>query len=446
MEQILTVQELNQILKTGLEQNEYLKNLYVTGEISNLTFNKSGHVYFSIKDESSSVNCMIWKDKAQSLIKLNPKEGMKITCLGRITYYIPTGRVSFEVRDVKIEGKGELQQLFDNRKTELQEAGWFDQSIKKPIPKFPTNIGIVTADTGVAVHDLITTIKRRMPSINIFLFPSQVQGEQAQFDIAKKIIQANNFSTPLDILIVGRGGGSYEDLWSFNEMPVLKAIKDSVIPVISAVGHEPDVTLADYVADLRAATPTAAGEIASPSMDELKNELSYNYKNMKMNIANIYKRNAINIKTFTPDLTIRITNLLNVQKQRFESNSTQLLNSMNNHIKSADTELKNITERNLFRINNLITNDFNNLANLSDRNTMYMKNIYTTNLNYLNNTSERNNLLNPIKPLEKGFALLLDDNNKVIRKTSDVAINQDIKIKLKDGHVITNIKEIYNGK
>lgn len=395
---ILTVTELNQVLKTALENDEYFKNVYVIGELSNLTLNKSGHIYFVIKDNGASINCMIWKANAQTLLKLNPKEGMKITCLGRITYYVPTGRVGFEVRDVKIEGKGELQEIFDQRKLELSQAGWFDPSIKKPIPKFPKNIGIITADTGAAIHDLITTMKRRYPAINIFLFPSQVQGEQAQYDIAKKIDQANLFPTKLDILIVGRGGGSYEDLWSFNEMPVLQAVKNSIIPIISAVGHEPDVTLIDYVADLRAPTPTAAAELATPNIAELKRELAYFYGQYKSNITRIYS----SFFTFNNQLTKRLVEV------------------MNNSITIKQMSLK-------FEIEHLQT---------------AIKNKLKSSYHDLELVSQKLILSNPIAPLKKGFALISNQAGKIISSIQDVKLNEELNIKVHDGSIKSTITKI----
>ncbi|ATZ18759.1 exodeoxyribonuclease VII large subunit [Williamsoniiplasma somnilux] len=399
---IFTVQEINTLLKKSIENEEYFKNIYVIGELSNLTLNKSGHIYFSIKDEKAAISCMIWKDNGNKLINLNPKEGMKITCSGRITYYVPTGKINFEVRDVKLEGKGELQEIFDQRKNELEKAGWFDRSLKKPIPRFPKNIGIVTAPTGAAIRDIVTTIKRRYPLVNIFLFPSQVQGEQAQFDISKKIKQADSFVTKLDLLIVGRGGGSYEDLWSFNEMPVLQAIKDANIPIISAVGHEPDTTLADYVADFRAATPTAAGEISTPDILELKRELSYYYSQYKKELQKIYEYNQKQINT----------------------NQEKILNTTFNHIKLETTKLESLKEHFIKQI----------------------KNFYLFEQNNLKTYFEKFELLNPKKPLEKGYALLKNKNGQIINSNNDFKLNDEIEIVLKKLLITSEIKDIKENK
>lgn len=395
---IFTINEINKTLKEGIEASPYFKNIYLRGEISNLVFNKSGHIYFSLKDSLANIGAMIWKSNAGKFAKLNLKEGMEIICYGRLTYYIPTSKISFEVSDISVEGVGDLQILFDQRLEEIIKLGWTDQSRKRPIPSFVNNVGIVTADTGAAIKDLITTIKRRMPLVNIYLFPSMVQGEFAKIDIAKKIKQANLFNIKLDLLIVGRGGGSYEDLWSFNEMEVLKAVVDSTITIISAVGHEPDITLIDYVADLRAPTPTAAGELATPNIKELFNELSYIYHNQKQIM-----------------LTHVNNDKINVQKIK-EQNTTTIQNKMKIDVN---------------QINFVYQSTVNLIKNILDKNKLLIENIEAKTI-----------LLNPKKPLDKGYGLLFDNDNMTINSIEKIKINQNIKIILNDGEVLAEIKEV----
>ncbi|AXK51173.1 exodeoxyribonuclease VII large subunit [Spiroplasma alleghenense] len=414
-EKALSVTELNNFIKRNLESNEYLKNINVTGELSNLTFNKSGHIYFSIKDEGSAISCMIWKDKSILLKSLNPKEGMNLTVTGRVTYYVPNGKTNFEVVDIKLDGFGQLHLLYNERKIQLENLGWFDKSIKKTVPNFPKNIGIVTASTGAAVQDLIKTISRRYPQANVYVFPTLVQGEQAQFDIANKIKQANNFEKKLDVLIVGRGGGSYEDLWSFNEMPVLEAIRDSIIPTISAVGHEPDFTLSDYVADLRAATPTAAAEIATPSIEELKRALE-NYEaqiskgiikkhnDFKKELRNYYQNS---IKSFK-------NKFLNFDRE-FHLISKNLIQIINSKIKSIDDFLDNSLNQQYFKIKNKI--EWNEV-----------------NLNHFN---DKIKLLNPLKPLEKGFAIVRNKDNQILRSINEISAEKIVSIEMRDGIINT---------
>ncbi|PPE06335.1 exodeoxyribonuclease VII large subunit [Mesoplasma corruscae] len=399
---IFSIGEISKNLKEVIEGNTYFKNIYVKGEISNLVFNKSGHIYLSLKDEQSSLTAMIWKSNANKFVNLNLNEGMEIIAYGRITFYIPNAKVSFEITDISVEGVGDLQVLFDKRLQEIKALGWTDLSRKKPIPRFVQNIGIITADTGAAIKDLITTIKRRMPLINIYLFPSMVQGEFAKIDIAKKIKQANMFKVKLDILIVGRGGGSYEDLWSFNEMEVLKSVIDSTIPIISAVGHEPDITLIDYVSDLRAPTPTSAGELATPNQKELLKELSYIYHN---------------------------------QKQLIISHLNNDKNTLNILIKNNYSIIKNEINKEQKELNYFYQNTKNLINNILDKNKILLENIKT-----------KTQLLNPKKPLEKGYGLLIYDN-QTINTVNKLKENDIIKIILNDGEISTQVKEVIkNGK
>ncbi|ATZ18018.1 exodeoxyribonuclease VII large subunit [Mesoplasma melaleucae] len=395
---VFSVAEINQIFKEAIEGSNYFKNIYVRGEVSNLTFNKSGHVYFSLKDNQSTIGAMIWKSNAHKLISLNVKEGMEITCYGRITYYVPTGRISFEAVHVSVEGKGDLQIIFEERLKEITALGWTDESRKRPINRFAKNIGLITTDSGAAIRDLITTLKRRIPSVNIYLFPTMVQGDTAKFDIAKKIKQANQFSPKLDLLIIGRGGGSYEDLWTFNEMEVLQAIIDSAIPTISAVGHEPDITLSDYVADLRAATPTAAAELASISTEELLKELAYNYENQIRLFKNVYNNQQIKISELSKQNVLKINNKVEV---------------------------------NTLDLNYIQKNFINNINNIIQYNELFIENI-----------EAKTALLDPKKPMRKGFGLIMSKDNQIINSIDKLTINQELKLVLKDGEVETTIKGV----
>ncbi|WP_186788052.1 exodeoxyribonuclease VII large subunit [Spiroplasma clarkii] len=226
-------------------------------------------------------------------MNLNVSEGTEVIAIGNISYYKPSGKITFVVNNLQIDGVGALAIEYDNRLREVQEKGWCDEVNKKQIPKIPNNIGIVTAATGDAVRDLISNMRRRYKVANIYLFPTLVQGDGAAKDIASKIIMANNFSHKLDVLIVGRGGGSYEDLWAFNEWPVLNAIHESKIPIITGIGHEPDVTIADYLADKRASTPTAAGEYATPDINAIYKSLD----NTQTQLANILQNKLTLLRT-----------------------------------------------------------------------------------------------------------------------------------------------------
>lgn len=464
MEKILTVQELNEALKTLIENKQEFKDIYVQGELSNLTFNKSGHIYFSIKEQDAAINCMMWKTNAYKIQSLNLEDGMQIICYGRLTYYIPTGRVSFEVRDIKIYGIGDLQKVFEQRYKELEQKGWFDPNSKKPIPEFVKNVGIITADSGAAIYDLIRTIHRRLPLINIYLFPAQVQGDKAEKDIANKIKQANDFKVQLDVLIVGRGGGSYEDLWAFNELEVLQAIKDSQIPIISAVGHEPDWVLSDYVADIRAATPTAAGELVSKSIIEIKNQLKHYYQNYKTLILNKldffneklnnYKKEQtkyiknnfsfkyLQLKQLSIDNTKWTKNKINLVIDKLENYKQSISNSTLHIINSQNKALKNYLIADEQKILNYLKKQISEFNYTISNFKGHINQILKYEELSFNTLENKLNSLDPLKPLQNGYSIVTNLNNQKIKSYKQVKLNEDLKVILTDSKLTVTIKEV----
>ncbi|QGS51945.1 exodeoxyribonuclease VII large subunit [Spiroplasma tabanidicola] len=418
-EQIINVSEFNKKIKMYLEKPIDFKNISVKGEIANLTYNKVGHIYFSLKDSTARIECAIWKFNAYKFKNLNPIEGDEIIAIGSISYYEPTGKVTFTVVDIKIDGIGELAILYEKRKRELEQLGWFSNENKKNIIKKPLNIGIVTAATGAAVNDLITTIKRRYPIVNIYIFPALVQGEQAAEDIAKKIKLANNFHLKLDTLIVGRGGGSYEDLWSFNEMPVLEAIHKSNIPIISAVGHEPDNTISDLVADARASTPTAAGELATPDKNNLikiLDSIQKDFGKIVLNKLNLLKK-EINLSEvlIKKDLKTKFENIKIVLMQESKKINTTIINKLFN-LKDYLFNLENKNKKSLYEKFKALKNDFDF-------------------------EEKKINILNPKKPLEKGF-VILKQNKNIIYSVNDIDKNNNVTAILKNGNLDLKILKI----
>ncbi len=260
-----SVTELTRNIKITLEDKFYL--VWVQGEISNFKKHSSGHYYFSLKDENAQLNAAMWKGKTQGLNFL-PQDGMKVVAGGKITLFEKAGRYQLDVSDLQPLGIGELQLAFEQLKVKLQEEGLFDSSHKKSLPQFPEKIGIVTSPTGAAIRDIKSVIARRFPGVQMIIRPANVQGDGAAEEIAKAIEEFNEYGK-VDVMIVGRGGGSLEDLWAFNEEIVARAIFNSDIPIISAVGHEIDFTIADFVADRRAPTPSAAGEMVVMNAEEL---------------------------------------------------------------------------------------------------------------------------------------------------------------------------------
>jgi exodeoxyribonuclease VII large subunit len=268
--QILTVSELTKEIRRTLEES--FEQVSVIGEISNFKSHISGHWYFSLKDSEAVINCTMWKGFNQYVF-FTPQDGMKIIVNGKLTVYPPRGSYQLDIRSIKPAGFGELQEAFERLKKKLEAEGLFDEKFKKPIPVFPQKIGIVTAIDGAAFRDLVSVAKRRYPLVELFIAPARVQGSGAAESIVNSIKLLNK-TADIDVIIVGRGGGSIEDLWAFNEEIVARAIFNSKVPIISGVGHEVDFTIADYVADLRAPTPSVAMELATPDETEIENFLN----------------------------------------------------------------------------------------------------------------------------------------------------------------------------
>ncbi|AFH49841.1 Exodeoxyribonuclease VII large subunit [Ignavibacterium album JCM 16511] len=278
--QIFTVSELTQSIKFVLESA--FDNISVEGEISNFKSHISGHWYFNLKDENAVINCTMWRG-LNNYVFFTPQDGMKVVVTGRITVYPPRGNYQVDVRSMKPAGEGELQAAFERLKQKLKAEGLFEEERKRKIPFFPNKIGIVTAIDGAAIRDMISVAKRRFPLVELIIVPTKVQGSGAAEDIVDSLSQLNKLKD-IDVIIVARGGGSIEDLWAFNEEIVARAIYNSKIPVITGIGHEIDFTIADFVSDLRAPTPSVAMEIATPDSEELLNAIKYAIEHMEESV------------------------------------------------------------------------------------------------------------------------------------------------------------------
>lgn len=275
----VTVAELTQAIKGLLE--EAIGSVVVVGEVSNYKVAASGHRYFTLKDEEAALTCVMWKSRPLSF---DPKEGDRVVVGGRLTVYPNRGNYQLDTVFMRPEGVGDLYAAFERLKTTLAERGWFDPAAKKPLPRFPQRVGIITSSTGAALHDMLTTMQRRYPLLEVIVRPALVQGDAAAADLARALAEVD--AADVDVIIIGRGGGSIEDLWSFNTEIVATAIHNAQTPVISAVGHETDVTIADFVADQRAATPTAAAELVTPiTVEHLRTELQRTQERMTMSVS-----------------------------------------------------------------------------------------------------------------------------------------------------------------
>lgn len=379
MEQnIVTVTELTSIIKNVLEDGfSYIK---VSGELSNFKQHSSGHKYFTLKDEGASISCVMWRGKN---IDFTPKDGQKVVISGSLTVYPPRGNYQIDCDTMEEVGKGDLWLAFEELKKKLQAKGYFDENNKKRIPYMPMKVGIATSPTGAAVRDMFSTIERRFPALEIYFRPSIVQGDLTGPDIAKAIEEFNKL--PLDVIIIGRGGGSLEDLWGFNTEVVADAIFNSEIPVISAVGHETDFSISDFVADLRAATPTAAAEFVTPvTKDYLLDNLLKTERLMQKTLQD-------NVNSFKESLS----KLMGIKAKK------RISEKINFNLQFIDDSQ--------WRINSEIRNKMKHLAQFVDSKSLHLKS------------------LSPLSPLEKGFALL-KSNGLIIPKNKSLTKFKSIEI------------------
>lgn len=416
----LTISELNRIIKVKFDNSTFFNKVFIKGEISNFKIQVTGHCYFTIKDEGSRISAVMFRSAA-SKIGTDFKDGDMVNVVGKIGVYEPTGNYQIYVESMDINGSGDLYKKFLELKDKLNKEGLFDESKKKEIPKFPKTIGIITASTGAAIRDILITIKRRYPLCKTILFPTLVQGIGAKENIANQIEFANKY--PIDVLIVGRGGGSIEDLWAYNEEIVARAIYNSKIPIISAVGHEIDFTISDYVADKRAATPTAAAELAVPNV----NELLINIDRMFNRITNIVTTKINNYKTI----------LNKIKKSNILVNPINIYNIKMNLL-IVDKMKIDINFKSIFSEKSTKLLKLKNSYVLTNPNIIYeQKN------NKLINNINKLELLNPLNALKRGYGIIKKDN-KCVEGIKNIKINDKINICLNGGILdanVTNIKE-----
>ena len=393
----LSVGEVNNYVKKLVENDFILKNLNVKGEISNLKFHSSGHIYFSLKDENSKVNCIMFKNNAVNL-DFRLEEGMKVEIKARLGVYHKEGTYQLYCENIKKAGIGELFEEFHKLKKELSEEGIFDEKYKRALPKFPKRIGIITARTGAAVRDIINVIQRRNKSLDIILYPAKVQGENAADSIIEGIRYFNNEKS-VDVIILGRGGGSIEELWAFNNRYLAYEIFNSRIPTVSAVGHEVDFTISDFVSDMRAPTPSSAGELVSPSLQEMINDLV----NKKEFLHRAIDRKFLNSK--------RDVDLL--YKGLKGNNPKHIIEKRIKEVNSLEEKLNFLEKRKIDKAKDEL---------------IALNSILQT--------------LNPLNTLGRGYSVIMDKEDKVINEVSELKKNDMVKVIMKDGSVNIDIKII----
>ena len=407
----ITVTQLTRYIKYKIDNDVNLNEVFLKGEISNFKAHSRGHFYFTLKDEGSRINAIMFASQTRN-IKFMPEDGMKVLVTGKISVFEANGAYQIYVNDMLEDGVGNLYIAYEQLKKKLEEEGLFKEVYKKHIPKIPNRIGVITAPTGAAIKDIISTIKRRWPLCEVYLFPALVQGEDAKEDIVKQIHKADSFG--LDTLIVGRGGGSIEDLWAFNEEIVARAIFECKTPVISAVGHEIDFTIADFVADLRAPTPTGAAEMAVPQLSDVLNYLNQIKIRLNNTVINQIKVNRKKLDS------IRSSNIFKNPTMIYQTKE-MIFDNLVEKLKFNMINLTNVKGKDLIRLKNsyVLKNPYQLLDKKSNK--------------YLNLVSKLETL-SPLQTLQRGYTMTKKDG-KVISSCKKIKKGDSIEIEFRDGSI-----------
>lgn len=398
---VLSITQLNEYIRGRMDSDPLLAQVAVRGEISNYKQYPSGHHYFTLKDDGSALRCVMFKGNAMRL-RFRPENGMKIIAMGKVSVYPRDGAYQLYCTAMTMDGVGDLYAAFEQLKKKLAAQGLFDPAHKKPLPRYPGTIGIITSSAGAAVHDMLRILRKRYPLSRVRLLPVRVQGAEAPGEIAAAIGYANHYHLA-DLLIVGRGGGSIEDLWAFNDEQVAYAIYHSEIPVISAVGHEPDVTISDYVADLRAATPSNAAELAVPDQDALRQSLDAMANAMASSLNRQVKaaRQHLMVLSASPALQ-GPTGYLEQRNQSVELLKNRLVAAQNQNITRAK-------QRYIAQISKL-------------------------------------EAMSPLKVLTRGYSMVQTERGEVVRSVSQVSLGERIRVRLSDGTLSATVMKKEEGK
>jgi len=391
---VLSISQLNEYIRGRMDTDPLLTQVAVRGEISNYKMYPSGHHYFTLKDENSALKCVMFKGNAMRL-KFRPENGMKVIAMGKVSVFPRDGAYQLYCTAMAMDGVGDLYAAFEQLKRKLEQQGLFDAAHKKQLPQYPGTIGIITSSAGAAIHDMLRILRKRYPLSRIRLLPVRVQGAEAPAEIAAAVRYANYWKLA-DLLIVGRGGGSIEDLWAFNDERVAYAIYASEIPVISAVGHEPDVTISDYVADLRAATPSNAAELAVPDQDVLRQ----------------------NLDAVTQAMVSALNRQIKSSRQHLNALSgAQALKSPYGYLQQKEQNLQLLTNR-------LITAQSQNITRKKQQYIAYVSKL---------------DAMSPLKVLSRGYAMAQNERGEVLRSVSQVELGERISISMSDGKISATV-------
>ena len=411
----ITVTQLTRYIKYKIDNDVHLNEVFLRGEISNFKAHSRGHFYFTLKDETSRINAVMFASNTRN-IKFVPQDGMKVLVTGKVSVFEANGGYQIYVNELLEDGIGNLYIAFEQLKKKLEEEGLFKDCYKKPIPKIPKRVGVITAPTGAAIRDIISTIKRRWPLTEIYLYPALVQGEEAKDDIVKQIKRADQAG--FDTLIVGRGGGSIEDLWAFNEEIVARAIFECTTPVISAVGHEIDFTISDFVADLRAPTPTGAAEMAVPQLKDIENYLHQVTIRLNNTIINKIKRDRQSLTKLTSRNIFQNPMMIYQAKEL-------IFDHLIERLKFSLMNLTNIKEKDFLRVKNSYV--LQNPYQLIEQ----KKNLFVPVLSKLET-------LSPLLTLKRGYTIT-KKNNQVIQSAKMIKKDDLLEVEFQDGVVQTKV-------
>lgn len=439
----LTVTDLNYYITQKFKNDPYLNKVFLQGELSNFRYRRNSHQYFSLKDEKSKINVVMFRSYFDK-VKFKPEEGMKVYISGYVSVYGPQGTYQFYAESMEPAGLGALYEQLKQLQRKLSDEGLFDEAHKRPLPKFPDHIAVVTSASGAVIHDILVTVNRRFPHAEVDLFPAQVQGDRAADSLVEAMKQIISYGDKYDVMIIGRGGGSLEDLWPFNEEKVVRQVYDMSMPVISSVGHETDTTLCDLVADARAATPTAAAEYATPNLpDELANihQLQSSLLASMQNIirvrreylnrinnsvimrepARLYDEHAQTVDLLRERLHSSMIHLLERQRQQYQLTKQKLVGV------NPEKKIEQVLQQENFFYQKLVSN---------------MQTLLREKRHHLAQAGQQLNDYSPLMTLDRGYAYVTDDTQKTITSVDQLKKNNEININFKDGKAQAAVKAV----
>ncbi|MBH0019653.1 exodeoxyribonuclease VII large subunit [Pseudoalteromonas sp. SWXJ133] len=434
---VYTVSRLNREIRTILEQG--FASLVLTGEISNFITPASGHWYFSLKDDKAQIKAAMWRGNNRNQ-SYRPVNGAQVTVKARVSLYEPRGDYQLIVEHMEPAGEGQLKQEFDALKMRLAAEGLFSSAHKQPLPQNINRIGVITSATGAAIKDILTVLKRRAPQLEVIIYPAMVQGKEAHVHLINQIELANT-RDEVDVLILGRGGGSLEDLWCFNHEQLARAIFKSELPIVSAVGHEIDTTISDYVADVRAATPSAAAELVSPNTQELHNKVTQ----LVNRLSNAFKHGIADKRALATQLQHRLNlchprNQLNQKSQRLDELSIALQQAMRNRLYQQERTLNNLTPR-LMRQSpdKKLATASHQLTQIQARLNQAIQHQLQQANNNLALQASRLDSVSPLNVLARGYSITKNEKNKVVKSVGDVKAGDTLITEFVDGVVHSQV-------